>query len=186
MLFFYFAVGAAGGFLLYVMRILRTWEMGGATRFLVLLTTPFPLLHRHSSSLLRLSRHHKFFLYSLHYLTCSRCHTPPLLSSPLKASHQLHNQAASSVRNGYFEDYSSGPHHSHPWPEWSKFIDHISASGYLDNWPCEDELVAAGELNPFFLREASACLAFARNRENILRFVSNPLPLSCLLKFHVN
>ncbi|XP_054790887.1 zinc finger protein VAR3, chloroplastic-like [Prosopis cineraria] len=147
--------------------------MGGAARFLVLLTTPFPLLHRRSSSsLLRLSRHRKFLLSSFHHLNCSPSYAPLLLSPPLKASRQLHNQAASSVRNGYLEDSSLGPHHSHPWPEWSKFIDHISASGYFDNRPCEDEFVAAGELNPFFLREASACLAFARDRQNILRLLS--------------
>ncbi|KAI9117899.1 hypothetical protein K1719_011041 [Acacia pycnantha] len=42
---------------------------------------------------------------------------------------------------------------------------------YLDSQSCEDEFVAAGELNPFFLREASACLAFARDRQNILQLV---------------
>ncbi|XP_028761332.1 uncharacterized protein LOC114719927, partial [Neltuma alba] len=98
--------------------------------------------------------------------------TLPLPSSPLKASDQLHNQAASSVRNGYFEDYSPGHHHSHPWPEWSKFIDHISASGYFDSPPCEGEFAAAGQLQTSFLREASACLAFARDRKNILRLLS--------------
>ncbi|KAK4272373.1 hypothetical protein QN277_020940 [Acacia crassicarpa] len=146
--------------------------MGGATRFLVLLTTPFPLLHRRSSSLLRLSRHRKFLLPSFRPLTCSPSLTPPLPSSPLQASHQLHNQAASSLRNGYFDDYSLGPHYSHPWPEWSKFTDHVCSSGYLDCRSCEDEFLAAGELNPSFLREASACLAFARDRQNILRLLS--------------
>ncbi|XP_028761556.1 zinc finger protein VAR3, chloroplastic [Neltuma alba] len=146
--------------------------MGGATRFLVLLTTPFPLLHRRSSSLLRLSPHRKIILSSFHHLTCSPSHTLPLPSSPLKASDQLHNQAASSVRNGYFEDYSPGHYHSHPWPEWSKFIDHISASGYFDSPPCEGEFAAAGQLQTSFLREASACLAFARDRQNILRLLS--------------
>ncbi|KAF7801421.1 Zinc finger protein VAR3, chloroplastic [Senna tora] len=159
--------------------------MGGATRFFVLLTTPFPLLHHRSSSLLRLSRHHKLFLSpsllssssSFHHLTSSPSNSTLLPPSPLNSSHHLHNQTASSLRTDFYDDPSLAPNHTHhPWSEWSTFIHHISASGYFQNRPREEEeeedFVAAGELTHLFLREARACLAFARDRQNILRLLS--------------
>lgn len=153
-----------------------------ATRFFVLLSTPFPLV--------RLSRHHhKLFLSpsllsssSFHNLTSHSISTPLLLlphsssSSPINSSnhhHRLHNQAASSLRTDYLGD----PSLVHPWPEWSNFIQHLSASGYFHHPPPDDDFLAAAELTHLFIREARACLAFARDRKNIFRFVFPPPPL---------
>ncbi|KAI4301005.1 hypothetical protein L6164_034323 [Bauhinia variegata] len=155
--------------------------MGSATvtRFFILLTTPFPFFRHRCPSLLR---NRNFLLPSFshfHHLTCSPTNSPHPLSSSLKASQNLHNQAASSLRTDYLgasENWSSSaPHYSHPWPEWLRFIDNLSAAGYFNQQQGiggADEFVAVGELTEEFLREARACLAFARDRKNLLRLLS--------------
>ncbi|XP_061372517.1 zinc finger protein VAR3, chloroplastic [Gastrolobium bilobum] len=147
--------------------------MGGAApRFLFLLTTPLPLLrhhHHHHRKLLFLS---PSFSYHFHSLSSSFSSSTSSLPSPLKlklkaSQHQqqqqqqhIHTQSPSSLR-------------TEPWPEWSTFLSHISSTGYVATAP--DDAFAAGaavELSQLVLRQATACLAFARDRPNLLRLLS--------------
>ncbi|KAJ7976459.1 zinc finger protein VAR3, chloroplastic [Quillaja saponaria] len=160
--------------------------MAGHTRFFMLLATPFPLLHHRCPSLLRLSRHHKLLQPSIsslshfHHLTCSPSNPFHPLPFPVKASQQLHNQVASSVRGDYFGDsgstgFSLDSRVLHPWNEWLRFIDNLSSSGYFNDRPgigSGHEFVAIGNLPKDFVREANACMAFARDRKNLLRLLS--------------
>ncbi|KAF3962379.1 hypothetical protein CMV_013100 [Castanea mollissima] len=136
---------------------------GGATRFLTLLNTtnsfPLLLLH-HQRHRLHLLRHQHKLLSHFHYhpLTLSP-------SSPIKQQ-QLHTRSA-ALRT----DHS--PPNSHPWPEWSTLLHHLSlshSSGY--GFSAEDEFVAPGGLPDDFVRAATACLAFARQNPNILGLLS--------------
>ncbi|CAL5431565.1 unnamed protein product [Camellia sinensis] len=147
--------------------------MGGASRFIMLLTTPFPfLLHRPRSSLLRLARHSRLSSsLSPHYLT-------PQLSFPIKVSQQIHTQT-SAVREDRDTDslgFSPNAPASHPWPEWSKLIHSLSESGYFDHHrlaiQAEDEFVAIEEFSDEFLRASAVCLAFSRDRSDLLGSLS--------------
>ncbi|CAJ1918930.1 unnamed protein product [Sphenostylis stenocarpa] len=126
--------------------------MGGvAPRFLFLLATPLPLLRRHH-------HHRNLFLLSSHSLRLSS--SPSSLSfssSPLPL--KLRASQASSRS-------------SSPWPEWSSFLSHISSAGYLSSLPDDAFATVAGHLSHSFLRDATACLAFARDRPNLLRLLS--------------
>ncbi|KAK9279257.1 hypothetical protein L1049_012935 [Liquidambar formosana] len=163
--------------------------MGGATRFLMLLTTPFPFLHPRPS-LLRLARHARHarlsssslasFSTSSHYLTL-----PPSsrhrLGCPIKASEHIHTQT-STIRDDHFGDgigFSQSPQDLHPWPEWLKLVERLTAGGYFDRQRFasaegfgigaeDDKFVAVEGLPDEFLRAASACLAFSRDRPNLL------------------
>ncbi|KAG4915728.1 hypothetical protein JHK87_053285 [Glycine soja] len=124
--------------------------MGGvAPRFLFLLATPFPLLRRHHHH----HHHRNLFLLSTHSLHLSSSPSP--LPLKLKASQ---SQASS---------FSSSS-----WPEWSSFLSHISSAGYLPSLPDQTFTAAAERLSYSFLRDATAFLAFARDRPNLLRLLS--------------
>lgn len=135
---------------------------GGATRFLTLLNTtnsfPLLLLHHQRHRLLLLRHQHKLLShFHYHPLTLSP-------SSPIKQQ-QLHTRSA-ALRT----DHS--PPSSHPWPEWSTLLHHLSlshSSGY--GFSAEDEFVAPGGLPDDLVRAATACLAFARQNPNILGYV---------------
>ncbi|XP_052176426.1 zinc finger protein VAR3, chloroplastic [Diospyros lotus] len=145
--------------------------MRGASRLIMLLTTPFPLLlhHRHRPSLLRLARHSVSLLAPLSH-SPRRFTSRPQLTS-LKASHQIHTQPSSILPDDHFGFAAGPPVPSHPW---SKFVDSLSRSGYqgTESIGVEDEFVAYEELPEDFVRAASACLAFARNRPDLLGLLS--------------
>ncbi|WVY90176.1 hypothetical protein V8G54_035690 [Vigna mungo] len=120
--------------------------------FLFFLSTPLPLLRRH--------RHYNrnLFLLSSHSLRLSASPSSFSLSSsplPLKLR-------ASQFSSAY----------SSPSPEYSSFLSHISSAGYLSSLPDEAFTAAAQHLSYSFLRDATACLAFARDRPNLLRLLS--------------
>ncbi|KAK1581029.1 hypothetical protein Q3G72_002411 [Acer saccharum] len=140
--------------------------MGGATRFLLLLT-PSPLLHHRCPSLLRLSRRLSPSLPSL-FLHHRHIHHSPLplnptttTSSSTKCSRQLHIRASS------LSD-SPSPRNSHPWPEFQSLLSNLSSSGYFNRTHGGDEYVAAPDLAEYFVHAANACLSFARDRPNLL------------------
>lgn len=143
--------------------------MGSATRFLFLLT-PSPHLRHRCPSILRLSRH------QLHCHRHRRLQSPlpPQLGStatrllPIKSSssssRQLHAQAHSPLP----------PRVSHPWPEFHALLDSLSerhGGGGFNRLHAEDAYVSGAELPEDFVRAASACLSFARDRPNLLRLV---------------
>ncbi|KAJ8763208.1 hypothetical protein K2173_025593 [Erythroxylum novogranatense] len=137
----------------------KAHKMGGATtRFLLLLTASSPLGRAHCSpSLLHFSRSHRHPLprsfHSLSLLPSSLC---PALSHPHRAANnqQLHTLTSSTPQ--------------HHWPEWSSFVNSLSASGYFRNFNGSDEFVGVSELPQDFLRAVSACLAFALDRPDML------------------
>ncbi|PSS01692.1 Zinc finger protein [Actinidia chinensis var. chinensis] len=149
--------------------------MGGASRLIMLLTTPFPLLlprlPRPNPALLRLARHSHSLSsppppLSPHNLTLSPT-SCPRLCSPLKASQPIHTQTST-----FREDREFFPN-SHPLPEWSKLIDSLSSSGYFDHErEVDDEFVAYEKLPDEFVRASRACLAFARDRSDVLGLLS--------------
>ncbi|KAK3198226.1 hypothetical protein Dsin_021641 [Dipteronia sinensis] len=138
--------------------------MGGATRFLLLLT-PSPLLHHRCPSLLRLSRRLPPSLPSLfhhhHHIHYSPLSLNPTTSSSTKCSRQLHIRASSL-------SHSPSPRNSHPWPEFQSLLSNLSSSGYFNRTHGGDEYVAAPDLTEDFVYAANACLSFARDRPNLL------------------
>ncbi|BAT85002.1 hypothetical protein VIGAN_04249000 [Vigna angularis var. angularis] len=123
---------------------------GVAPRFLFFLSTPLPLLRRH--------HHFNLFLLSSHSLRLSASPSSFSFSSsplPLKLRASQFSYAYSS-----------------PCPEYSSFLSHISSAGYLSSLPDEAFTAAAQHLSYSFLRDATACLAFARDRPNLLRLLS--------------
>ncbi|KAJ9185726.1 hypothetical protein P3X46_005323 [Hevea brasiliensis] len=158
--------------------------MGGATRFLMFLTTittPFPLLHRRCPTLLSFCRHRHRVLSSSsclfhHHLPSYLSYTLP---RPLRidASHQLHTQTASASASAHFAEPSSSlPWAFQPWPEWSNFIHNLSAAGYFNRQKfgiqIDLEFVAGINLPEDFAGAAAACLAFARERPDLLGMLS--------------
>ncbi|GMY20073.1 zinc finger protein VAR3, chloroplastic [Fagus crenata] len=145
---------------------------GGATRFLTLLNTTtnhFPLLlflHHHRCPSLLLLRHHKLLRRHYHPLNLSP-------SPPIKPSHhpQLHTRTA-ALRDDHSSNWNS---HSHPWPEWSTLLDHLSLSSHFNSNPiiaADDEFTTPLHLPDHFMHAATACLAFARQQPNILGLLS--------------
>lgn len=153
--------------------------MGGATRFLVLLSTPFT---PRTPSLLRFARH---------------CLTPlssrPFLRKPTGSSHrlesfrvnssssqQLHSQAVTIRDDQFSESAPTKPAGiQHPWPEWLHLLENLSAGGYLRGESSatspeveyEDEYAAGVSLQDDFLSAARACFSFARDRPHLLTSV---------------
>ncbi|KAB5529631.1 hypothetical protein DKX38_019712 [Salix brachista] len=157
-----------------------------ATRFLMLLTTtttvPYPLrypsilrLNRHHihSSLSSLSRHH----HNLFTLSLPR----PLKfnSSPSQHHHhQLHTSAhfSDSPSPSTSTSFPSTSGFSEPWPEWSSFVNNLSAAGYFNtkhgsDTPIDD-LTSVDDLPEGFLRSCTASLAFARDKPQAIGMLS--------------
>ena len=130
--------------------------MGGAApRFIFILRHNLRLLPPSFSSHFH-HHHHRALFSSFNRSPSSSSLTPKL---KLKASQQqqhIHTQPSQSPLTGTH----------HPWPEFSRFLSHISSAGYTsptDGFPPTGELSQA---------DVSACLSFARDRPNLLRFVS--------------
>ncbi|CAK9146676.1 unnamed protein product [Ilex paraguariensis] len=162
--------------------------MGGASRFIMLVTTPFPSILYSRPSLFRLTRPSLLSLSTTpHHLTLSPSSPPHQLLLPIKSSQQQQIHAQSNtLKEDHFQDsppgFSPTSGASHPWPDWSKLIDTVSTSGYFDRQRLdaaegheiipEDAFVAYEELNDEFVHAANACLAFARERSNLLGLLS--------------
>lgn len=85
------------------------------------------------------------------------------------------------------------PSSSHPWPEWERFIDKLSASGYFE---ASTSVVPSGDVDGYAAygsadmevnRVKNACLKFARERFDIFRCFSFLLfSSSVFLFFYLN
>ncbi|KAK2976725.1 hypothetical protein RJ640_000745 [Escallonia rubra] len=132
--------------------------MGGASRLILLLSTPFTLVHPRRSTLLR------------HFRLVPLSTSPHHLTSRLilvKSSQPLHTQ----TNPNHFS--SPSPRPTHPWPEWSKLVNTLSTCGYFQPHQIATDDDAANEgLSEEFDRAAKACLAFARDRPDALRWLS--------------
>ncbi|GFP91091.1 zinc finger protein var3 chloroplastic [Phtheirospermum japonicum] len=146
--------------------------MGGATRFMTLLTTPIPplrpsfLLRRRLSSISVAPRR----LLTLSSPSQTKTKTPILQvincfhSQSTNTTHAVQSSAAQHQQN-------------HPWPEWTNFLHFLSNDQGLSapedhRIPPEDAFVLYEELSDDFVRAAAACIAFARARPNLLGLLS--------------
>ncbi|XP_065852310.1 zinc finger protein VAR3, chloroplastic [Euphorbia lathyris] len=159
--------------------------MGGATRFLMLLTstTTPPLLHHRYPALIRFSRHRTLVPSSVSCLSHDHYHHLPSSISPslprpskIKASQQLHSQTASTPVTDSNPSSFSSPLASQAWPEWSNFINNLSAAGYFNRQRfginLNEEFVAGLNLPEHFVMASSACLTFACERPDLLGMLS--------------
>ncbi|KAL2464296.1 Zinc finger protein VAR3 [Forsythia ovata] len=155
--------------------------MGGASRFVTLLALPFPsLLHPLRPSFFLLRR--RLTTLPLRPLslssTKSKTHTQQIL--PLNSTQQQHFHSQPANNNTY--TLNSSQHHSHPWPEWTHFVNNIylSSTPNGQGFPApmdheilpDDAFVVYEELSEDFVRAATSCLAFARDRPNLLGLLS--------------
>lgn len=109
------------------------------------------------------------------------------LGFSIRASEQIHTQI--DVREDYAEPngggFSANSRVSHPWPEWSKLVLSLRSGGYFDRSmavvsPEDDDAFSAFEDLPAeFVRAANACLCFARDRPDLLRYLT---PFDSILK----
>jgi hypothetical protein len=137
----------------------RPAKMGGAAspRFIFFLRHNIRLLSPSFSS----HFHHRTLFSSF---TRSPTSSSSFLTPKLKLKASQHHQQQQHIHTQPSQSPLSGTHH--PWPEFSRFLSHISSAGYTspaDGFPPTGELPQA---------EVSACLSFARDRPNLLRFVS--------------
>ncbi|MED6118951.1 hypothetical protein PIB30_007455 [Stylosanthes scabra] len=144
-------------------------------RFLSLLTTaPFPLLrHRH--------RHLHLLCLSSNFRRLSTP-TSSVTPSPLKLKPSQHHHYPQPQQQRFQTVAAFSPSSpdtfpssslSHPWPEWSRFISHLTSSGYLHRPPPDLRTFSPPpELSRQFVAEAAACFAFAADRPNLLRLLS--------------
>ncbi|MFS7922098.1 putative Zinc finger, RanBP2-type [Helianthus anomalus] len=148
---------------------------GASTRLLFLLTNPSSLIHQRPISLFRLARHHSI-TFPFTTLTAAPnhhhlCHTGQYSPTPTKFPASVY-----STRTNYaFQDnhhvsadgYRAPP--SHPWQEWSRLLESLSIAGYFNgNGNIEDEFVESEKLSKEFVAAVNSCLAFARDRPEIL------------------
>ncbi|KAL3629770.1 hypothetical protein CASFOL_026992 [Castilleja foliolosa] len=147
--------------------------MSGTTRFMTLLTTPisplrpsFILLRRRLSSL-SISPRRLLTLSSLSH-TKTKTPTPQLVncfhSQSTNTPHPVQSSAAQHQQN-------------HPWPEWTRFLHILSNEQGLTATEdhrilTEDAFVVYEDLSDDFVRAATACIAFARARPNLIGLLS--------------
>ncbi|EPS73463.1 hypothetical protein M569_01294, partial [Genlisea aurea] len=135
-------------------------------RFISLLSAPFPPLRPSLVFLHRCFSGSSLRLLALPSPSGARARSSPLLKS-------IHSQPLSS--NTSYEYTSPAPPPPHPWPEWTYFLNSLSARwGVPDDYriPLEDEFVVYEELPDDFVRVASSCIAFSRARPDLLRMLS--------------
>ncbi|XWS57917.1 hypothetical protein CRYUN_Cryun09bG0214100 [Craigia yunnanensis] len=155
--------------------------MGSSSRLLMLLSPSSPLLHYHyhrpRSSLLHLSRHR----IQLSFLHHHRFSPPrPLLpttknrkNSPffLLSTSPRHWHTQTTTEN-FANSYPWAPP-NHPWPEFSALLNNLLIAGYFNSPHTSNEFsTAASEFPEEFLGVLNACLAFARDRTDLLRLLS--------------
>ncbi|XP_057722281.1 zinc finger protein VAR3, chloroplastic [Arachis stenosperma] len=149
--------------------------VGAAPRFLSLLTTaPSPLLRhrRHllllSANFRRLSTPFSTFAPSPLKLKPSQHHHHPQPQQQHQQQQRFQTVAAFSPSSDTFPSSVS-----HPWPEWSRFLSHLTSAGYLHRTPPDlGTFAPPPELSRQFVAEAAACYAFAADRPNLLRLLS--------------
>jgi hypothetical protein len=136
--------------------------MGGASRLLSsLLLTSSPLRLRPSAA--------AFALFISTPTAASRRQF--LLSSP-SPLRTLSTSAAASPLPYSSSSASPTPQPHAPSPEWSRLVDRLAAAGYSARVPSHaDELAVASGfgLSPEAESAVSSCLAFARDRPDLLR-----------------
>lgn len=151
--------------------------MSGTSRFLTLFTatsSPICILHRPCCFL-----HRPSVIFARRLATAPRrltIYSPVHFSSPLTpittSQQQFHSQALPVNSNNAL---SSSLSIAHPWPEWCNLINALSTSGRAEEHGViheEDAFVAYQQLPDDFVRAANACLAFARERPDLLGFDS--------------
>ncbi|CAK8542919.1 unnamed protein product [Lathyrus sativus] len=133
-----------------------------APRFIFILRHNLRLLPPSFSSHFR--HHHRAIFSSISspFSSLTHSHSPspsltPKLKLKPKASQHFHSQPSSSLGE------------THPWPEFSRFLAHISSAGYTSTIPAADSFLPPAGLSR---DEVSSCLAFARDRPNLLRLLS--------------
>ncbi|KAI3755894.1 hypothetical protein L1987_55703 [Smallanthus sonchifolius] len=141
---------------------------GASSRLLFILTNPSSLLHQLPIILFRLARRHST--------------TFPFTTLSAAAPNHHHRQnslippkfCASFYSRGTNYAFQENNYHvppSHPGPEWSRLIETLSVAGYSNgnsNSNIEDEFMANENLSKEFVAAANSCLAFARDRPEIL------------------
>ncbi|XP_047947950.1 zinc finger protein VAR3, chloroplastic-like [Salvia hispanica] len=148
--------------------------MGGATRFMTLLTAPFPplrpsliLLHRRISSL------------SITPLRLHRRSSPSKLKTltphPASCFHSQSSNHTYSLQSSAAQPQQQPLHH--PWPEWTNFLNYISSehghsAPHGDKIPPEDAFVVYEKLSDDFVNAAAACFAFSRARPDLIGLLS--------------
>ncbi|GMI94258.1 VARIEGATED 3, Organelle Zinc finger 1 [Hibiscus trionum] len=154
--------------------------MSSSSRFLMILSPSSPLLlhHRHpTSSLLRLTRHRMQLSFFRQHHFPPPCPLQPSTRNkkdsssflPRPSPRHFHAQTASSN----FANSSVLTSSNHPWPEFSNLLNNISAAGYFNSPHTSNELAADASLFPEeFLVVLNACLAFARDKPDLLRLLS--------------
>ncbi|KAI3979156.1 hypothetical protein MKX01_016981 [Papaver californicum] len=148
--------------------------MGTASKLSMLLTSPFPLLCSRPS-IIRLSR---VSIASLSSSSSSRCRfylnsRRIRLGFSIKSSESssIHTQTTSVIKEDYHLDSLgsfSNSRGTHPWPEWSKFIENLTTSGYLDRQSLDEFEKISDEFKP----AANACLSFAFDQSHLLGSLS--------------
>lgn len=157
--------------------------MGGASRLLLILSTPFP-----RPPAFRLVRHPASPLAAFSYAAVSSALCRRFLPFPARlrlgfsssaAPVQLPYQAA-CARDGFGETLVSTPtflaNAFHPWPEWSNLVDYLRNAYYFSKQAPlafgddDDSLVTGEDLTEEFVKTAQACLSFARDRPDFLRY----------------
>ncbi|XP_038992631.1 zinc finger protein VAR3, chloroplastic-like [Hibiscus syriacus] len=146
----------------------------------MVLSPSSPLLlhhHRPISSLLRLTRHRmRLSFFRRHHFPPPRPLLPitenkkyTSLFLPRLSPRHFHYQTAAS--NFASSSFLAPPNHS--WPEFSALLNNISAAGYFNSHHTSDELAADASQFPYeFLVVLNACLAFARDKTDLLRLLS--------------
>ncbi|KAL4580049.1 hypothetical protein LXL04_016224 [Taraxacum kok-saghyz] len=146
-----------------------------SSRLLFLLTNPVAPRHHRPIAIFRVARLHSPAFSLPTPLTAARNHALHISTSssliPINFSQSFYSRATNDHTHFPANDYQASP--SHPWPEWSRLLESLSYAGYF-NWSSniEDEFVANQNLSMEFVSAANACLAFARDRPDILGWLS--------------
>ncbi|MQL96259.1 hypothetical protein Taro_028927 [Colocasia esculenta] len=149
--------------------------MACGSKLPMLLSTPSPLLCPRPS-LIHLARLNHLPLTSLSFAVSGAQHHHAPSSSSCCCSQPRHGfllrAAAEQVHTATStgEDCSVA---SHPWPEWVKMVEHVTACGYTgrEGVDEEDAFSASEGLPEEFTRAVGACLLFAREKPHLLRLL---------------
>ncbi|KAK1292954.1 hypothetical protein QJS10_CPB17g01525 [Acorus calamus] len=143
--------------------------MGGSSKFLMLLSTPAPILHRRpTSSALRLAR--AALSSNRSFATLPRRRH---LGFRFRASaDQVHTLRDDHRENSLGVSSNASRASYHPWPEWSKLVESLRDRPSEPRLNGEDSFSAPEGVPDEFVQSANACLLFARARPDLLRSLS--------------
>lgn len=151
--------------------------MGTASKLSMLLTTPLPLLCSRPS-VTRLTRHSRVLIASLSHSSKRKFHINSRrlrFGFSVKASESIHTQTTNVIKEDLYVDtlgFSPNSRVSLPWPEWSKLIETLNTAGYFNRLQSLDELE---NISDEFKQAANACLSFAFDRSDLLRYICSHL-----------